>query len=94
MMVYVVEEVNVLHSSSGNLYEIMRLFFIPNYIWWRSESWLKLQVGRDTLMVAIKRSNIPALEEGPKFENPMSEMAAAMYFIGNKEHPNLVELIE
>ena len=45
-------------------------------------------------MVAIKRSNIPALEEGPKFENPMSEMAAAMYFIGNKEHPNLVELIE
>ena len=44
------------------------------------------------LMVAIKRSNIQAFEEGKKIENPISEIAA-LNFIGN-EHPNLIHLIE
>ena len=91
-----VEVVNVLHSSSGNCYEIGRV--LKTAIYGRVVYGTKLQ-GQHTLFrtsthVAIKiitRENIHKLH-GRIMEDPMNEIAA-MQYIGN-DHPNLVGQIE
>ena len=91
-----VEVVDVLHSTSGNLYEIGR--HLRKAIYGRVVHGVKLQ-GQHTLFrtathVAIKIITREKMHElhGRISENPINEIAA-MQFIGN-EHPNLVAQIE
>eukprot|EP01036_Dinobryon_divergens_P030278 gene30278-39498_t len=91
-----VEVVQVLHSSSGNCYEIGKI--LKTAIYGRVVHGIKLQ-GQHTLFrtdtqVAIKiitRENIHRLH-GQIIEDPMNEIAA-MQYIGN-DYPNLVSQIE